>query len=455
MVRKIHKVDTVVLGGGPGGVAAALTAVKAGLKVVIADPLEPGGVCLNRGCVPAKTWLCAEHAYRISKWAEKLGAAPPVAYDFKKIAQHKESVIQLGRKSLTHVLNKRGVEWISGTAAFTSSHQLEINSGEKKLEFQTAVIATGSQPIEIFDTGGNFYNSDNIFSLEKLPSSVIIIGGGVCGVEMATFFAGMDCKVTLIEALPDILPSEDAELRAIVKRELKKTGVTIKTGVMVKSAKQDGGGCMVETSGGVFTSEIALSAVGRMGRTESMGLDKAGVRVDVKGFIEVDGSMRTSREGIYAVGDVAGKSLLAYTAHHEGIVAGRNIAGNAAAVDYRFVPSIIFTHPEIGSVGYTEEELKQIGAHYRAGRHYIRALARAQAGGETAGLVKVLIAEDNSILGIHVASAGATEIIHSGVVAMLAGMKADKLADCIFGHPTIAEAIPLATADALGTSIYT
>ncbi|GMT42701.1 MAG: dihydrolipoyl dehydrogenase [bacterium] len=453
--KNFYDTDVVVLGGGPGGSAAALTAANAGLKTAIIDPCEPGGTCLNRGCVPAKTWLAVEHLYRRSKWSEAIGGGPPVRYDYKKIREHQKNVIRLGQKSLSSVFRRKGIEWITGTAAFTSDRTIEIDGGAKKINFKHAVIATGSQPIELFGGIENSYNSDNIFSIQDFPSSIVIIGGGACGVEMAAFFGGMDCRVTLIEALVDILPAEDAEMRSVVKREFKKTGVTIKTGVAVQSAIGKNGGCAVEADDGTVTAgDALLSAIGRMAQTEPLRLDKAGVRTDVKGFIEVDGAMGTSREGIYAVGDVTGKSLLAYTAHHEGIVAGRSITGRSAAMDYRFVPSIVFTNPEIGSVGSTEEELRQMGTHYRAGRYYVRALARAQASGEIAGIIKVLVGEDKSILGVHIAAPGATELIHVGVAAMRAGMKADDLADTVFGHPTLSEAIPLAAADALGISVY-
>ena len=453
MVKTV-KTNVAVIGGGPGGTAAALTAAAASLKCVIIDSGEPGGTCLNRGCVPAKSWLAVEHHYRMTKWAERLGGAAAKMYDFEKIKSHQENVVELGRKGLDSVFRKKGVEWISGAATFTSNRSLSINGGETSVEFNHAVIATGSQPIEIFGTGENFFNTDTIFDIKKMPSSVAIIGGGASGMEMAAFFIGMGCGVTVIEALPDVLPSEDDDTTAIVKRELKKSGAVIKSGTKVIKAECKSGGCVIETDSGKVEAQIVLSAIGRMPNTKTLALDKAGVRSDIKGFIEVDGSMATTQDGIYAIGDVAGKSLLAYTAHHEGVIAARNIIGKPAHMDYRFVPSVIFTNPEVASVGFTENELKQVGKQYRAGKYFVRALARAQAGGEIAGLVKVLVGEDDAILGIHIASPHATELIHSGLMAMQSGMTAHRLADSIYGHPTLSEAIPLAAADAIGISIY-
>lgn len=453
--KEIVKTDIAVIGAGPGGTAAALTAVNAGLKTVIIDSAEPGGTCLNRGCVPSKTWLAAEHLYSRAGWAQNLGGKRGEPYDFEKIKTHQENTVGLVRKGLTGTFKRKGVEWIGGNATFISDRQVEIDGGEKIVEFKNAIIAVGTEPIDRFGQAERFYNTDTIFSLDRLPASIAIIGAGAAGMEMATFFSGMGCGVTVIEALEDILPTEDGEIRRIVKREFKKRKVTIKTGAPVENAEYKNGECLVEIEGGeVVKATVLLSVTGRKARTESLGLNNAGVSTDVRGFIEVDGTMGTTREGIYAVGDVAGKYLLAYTAHHEGIVAVRNIIGESAHMEYRFVPSIIFSSPEVGSVGKTEEELKQTGRSYRAGRHHIRALARAQASGEIAGMVKVLVGEENTILGIHIASALASELIHSGSTAMAAGMKADKLADTIYGHPTFSEAIPLATADALGKSIY-
>ena len=451
---KTIKTDVVVIGGGPGGTAAALTVAATGLKCVIVDSGEPGGTCLNRGCVPAKSWLAVEHHYRMTKWAETLGGATAKMYDFEKIKNHQQNVVELGRKGLDSVFRKKSVEWVSGSGSFTSSRSLSVNDGEISVEFKYAVIATGSQPIEIFGAAENFFNTDTIFDIKKLPKSIAIIGGGASGMEMATFFGGMGTKVTVIEALLDVLPTEDDDTTAIVKRELKKIGVVIKAGTKVNSAEYKSGRCIIETDSGEVETEILLSAVGRMPNTKTLGLDKASVRPDIKGFIEVDGSMATTQDGIYAIGDVAGKSLLAYTAHHEGIVAARNIIGKPAHMDYRFVPSIIFSNPEVASVGFTENELKQVGRRYRAGKYFVRALARAQAGGEIAGLAKVLVGDDDAILGIHIAAPHATELIHSGLIAMQSGMTAHQLADSIYGHPTISEAIPLAAADALGISIY-
>lgn len=453
MTQSLIVCDVAVIGAGPAGYAAALTTAAGGLKTILIDKGDVGGTCLNRGCVPAKTWLAASHIVKTLEWGKKIGLSAAVP-DYALLRMHQRDVVGVMQKGLLGVFKKKGVEMLRGAATFVSPTGITLDTG-LKVQFKKAVIAVGSRPAEIFGTGERFFTSDSVFSLETLPASIAIIGAGAIGIEMAVFFASMGSKVTLLEALPEILPAADGEIRQLLRRELKKLGVDIQTGVKIAETRSDADRCrIVLEDGKTFTTEILLTAAGRKPATDALALDKAGVRVNIRGFIETDGTMGTSKEGIYAAGDVAGKALLAYTAHHEGVAAARNILGHGAHIDHRFVPYILFGDPESAWVGWTEEQLKQTGTHYKAGRYHVRALARAQASGEIAGMVKVLVGEDKSILGVHMAAPHATEIIHAAAVAMAAGMKADALCDLPFGHPTYSEAISLAAADALGISIY-
>ncbi len=453
MTESLIVCDVAVVGAGPAGYAAALTTAAGGLKTVLIDKGDAGGTCLNRGCVPAKTWLAAAHIVKTLEWGKKIGL-PAAVPDYALLKTHQREVVQLVHKGLLGVFKKKGVELLRAAAVFVSPTEMMLDTGVT-VRFKKAVVATGSRPAEIFGTGERFYTSDTVFGLEKLPSSIAVVGAGAIGLELTVFFARMGCKVTLFEALPDILPPADGEIRQLLRRELKKLGVDTHTGVKIAEAKSETGCCRITLEDGrTFTADILLTAAGRKPATDAFGLDKAGVRVNIRGFIETDATMGTSKEGIYAAGDVAGKSLLAYTAHHEGVAAARNILGHGSHIDHRFVSYIVFGDPESAWVGQTEEQLKQTGTHYKAGRYHVRALARAQASGEIAGMVKVLVGEDKSILGVHMASPHATEIIHAAAVAMAAGMKADALCDLPFGHPTYSEAISLAAADALGISIY-
>ncbi len=452
MDKSVTKVDVAVIGGGPGGSAVAQALADARLKTVIIDSGDIGGTCLNRGCVPSKSWLSAEHLYRSKNFAKKIGAEISKP-DFQKIKEHQREVVGIMQKGLMATYKKNGVEIIKGFVSFLSPNSISLNNGETVLEFNHAVIATGSEPLDIFGKGERIYNSDTIFGIDEIPVSITIIGGGVIGIEMATFFSGMESEVTVVEALDDILPAEEAEIRATVKRELKKTGVTFKLGVKVETVEHGSSLCKITLGGGeVIKSRSVLVAIGRSPLTKKLSPEKAGIRVDANGYVITDRGLRSSNSSVYAVGDVAGKSLLAYTAHHEGVVAAKNIIGGSAKADYENIVSVVFSNPEIGSVGKREEELKKNGTPYTKGVCFIRSLARAHASGETAGLVKVLVGDDGAILGLHICGAGATELIHTGLVAIKAGMKAKELSEMTFGHPIIAEAIPLALHAARGAT---
>ncbi|MBI3795234.1 MAG: NAD(P)/FAD-dependent oxidoreductase [Nitrospinae bacterium] len=342
------------------------------------------------------------------------------------------------------------MEVIAGRAAFLSDRKIGINDGERVITFKRAVIAVGSKPIELFGRGPGFYDTDGIFEISELPKSVVIVGGGAVGVEMASFFSALACEVSVVEAMDEILPFADQEVTGVLKREFKKNGVTLLTGAKISNAWSDGGVCKMELEDGrTMNSEAVVIAAGRKPNLAGLGLDKAGVAVGIGGNVEVDEAMSTTRGGIFAVGDAAGKRQLAYTAHHEGLVAGRNILGRPSRMDYRAVPSIVFSGPEIACIGPTENQMARTGVKTRVGRHHVRALARAQACGETTGMFKVIEGEDHSILAVHIASPYATEIIHGAVTAMRAGMTVAELAGTVFGHPTFSEGISLAAEDAI------
>jgi len=451
--------DVVVIGGGPGGLSAAQTAAAGGLKTLLVESSFLGGTCLNRGCIPAKAWISAAHlmknqrlAFKIGVWegSHDHGISNLGPAGFANLQSHARKIIGTMQKGAASTLKKLGVQTVSGKATFLSKSQIEINGGEEIISFKRAVIATGTEPVELFARPPGFYDTDGIFDIFELPRSVAIIGAGAVGMEMATFFNDIGCKVTVIEVMDDVLPFADEEIRDVLKREFKKTGIALMVGTKITNVSSQSGRCAMELEdGSVVNADAVLVAAGRKPNIAELGLDKAGVASNVWGFINTDSSMETSRVGIYAVGDVAGKARLAHTAHHEGIVAARNILGKSAEMDYRVVPNLVFSSPEIACVGPTEEHLTRTGVKIKVGRHQVRALGRAQAGGEITGMFKVVAGKDNSILAVHIASPFATEIIHGAVTAMAAGMKLNELADTIFGHPTYSEGIGLAAADAL------
>ena len=462
MNKAVMDADVVVIGGGPGGLSAAETAAAGGLKTVMVEYAELGGTCLNRGCVPAKTWISATHLIKNIRRAAKIGVAKAYAGSdpgalgldserFSKLQSHMREVVGVLQKGAVSNLKKAGVQVLGGKAEFLSKNEVGVNGAKGVVRFKRAVIATGSRPVELFSKLPGFFDTDDVFGLTEWPLSVAVVGAGAAGVEMASFFNGAGCDVTVIEVMDDVLPFADEEIRAVLKREFKKSGINLLLGAKVVNAQSQSGRCVLELEeGGSVKADVTIIAAGRKPNVGGLGLDKAGVSSDVWGNINVDASMETSSGGIYAVGDVTGKSRLASTAHREGIVAARNILGTSDKMDYRVVPNIVFSDPEIACIGPTEDSLARTGAKIKVGRRHVRSLARAQAGGEITGLFKVMVGKDNSILAVHVTSPMATEIIHGAATAMAAGMKADALADVVFGHPTYSEGIALAAADAVG-----
>jgi dihydrolipoamide dehydrogenase len=449
MSKKTIKADVAVIGAGPGGGAAAEKTARGGLATVLIDKSEVGGTCLNRGCVPSKVWLAASHLNRMNSLAKKLGTSIPPPL-FPEIKRKHQDVVSIMRKGLQSTYKKSGIEYITGEAVFRSEKRIEIDNGEYEVEFDHAVIATGSLPVNPF--GESVKTSDSIFGLESLPSSIMIIGGGAIGIEMATFFSDMGTDVAVVEEMEDILMPVDADIRNVVKRELKKSGVRFVTGSRVESINERGGQKEIVLSNGeTFLTDEVLVSIGRKAGTARLNLDNVGIETGRNGFIKVDSEMRSTQKNIFAVGDAAGRGMLAYTAHHEGVTAARNILGKEGAVniDYGNIPIIIYSNPEIGFVGKTEMKLKDEGTPYDKGEYFIRALARAHASDEIAGTVKILAGKDGKLLGIHIAAPQATELIHAGVVAMNAGMKVEELAGTIFGHPTLSEAIALAAEELL------
>ena len=449
MSTKTIKADVAIIGAGPGGGAVAEKSAMGGLSIVLIDKSEVGGTCLNRGCVPSKVWLAASHLNRMNSLAKKLGTsiAPPL---FTEIKKKHQDVVSIMRKGLLSSYKKAGIEYITGEAVFKSDKIIDINNGEYEVEFDHAVIATGSLPVNPF--GETAKTSDSIFGMESLPSSITIVGGGAIGIEMATFFSDMGSAVTVVEEMEDILMPVDADIRNVVKRELKKCGVKFVTGSRVNKINETDGQKEITLSNGkVLLTDEVLVSIGRRADTANLNLDNAGIKTGRSGTVEVDPTMRTTQKNIFAVGDTAGRGMLAYTAHHEGVTAARNILGKGERVDadYGNIPIIIYSNPEIGFVGKTEQELIDEGTPYDKGIYFIRALARAHASDEIAGTVKILADKDGTLLGIHIASPQATEIIHAGVVAMNGGMKVEELAATLFGHPTLSESIALAAEELL------
>ncbi len=450
----MERFDVFVIGAGPGGYSAALRAVGHGLSVAIAEKGEIGGACLNRGCVPAKAWISSAETVDMADHMATLAIQPfEYAPDFKKVVEQQRAIVAPFRKSLTALLEKRGVKIIRGSARFTSPSTAVVDGGGD-IAFSNAVIATGTQPASLFGAGPDpILDSSSIFEMETIPSSIVIVGAGAIGCEFASALSRFGVKVTVLELLPRILPIEDAEVSATLAREFKKRKIQVETGVRIVKLERSGEGVTATLEDGrTFTADKALVSTGRRFPTGSLGLDSAGVKTGARGEILTDGLMRTNVPNIYAVGDVAGKYLLAYTAYAEGKHSADVIAGKTTEPLSMTVPSAVFTIPEIGSVGVTEATAP---AGFKKGVFHFRSLARAHAAGEIAGFVKVIADGDtDKLIGVHIIGPRATDMIHTASVAVSAGMTTRDFGRLVFCHPTFAEAMVEAVHDVHGESIH-
>lgn len=449
--------DVAVLGGGPGGYAAALRAAYHGLSVALIEKGEIGGACLNRGCVPAKIWISAAETVDHARLMASLAAEPfEYSVDFPKMAARQRKIVAQFRKSLATMIEKRGIDVIEGEGRFIAADKIAVSgaTGESEVSFKNAIIATGTAPASFFEGDPEvMLTNSSIFDLEKLPESILIIGAGPIGCEIAGVMARLGSEVTMVEMMPRVLPREDGEVSALLARELKKLKVRVMTGVKIDCFQTENGRAIATLlDGEVIEAEKALVSIGRTFPTGPLGLGNAGVKTADNGAIETDNNMRTSAPGIYAVGDVAGKNLLAYTAYREGALAADQCAGVAVEADEPVIPTAIFTMPEVGSVGVTQEEAPEDA---RVGTFMFRALARAHASGEISGFVKIIAdADSDRLLGAHIVGPRATDMIHICSAALSAGMTARRLGAMLFAHPTFAEAIVEAAHDVHGQSIH-
>ncbi|MDH5636925.1 MAG: dihydrolipoyl dehydrogenase [Nitrospinota bacterium] len=445
--------DLVVLGGGPGGYSAALRAAGAGLKVAVVEKDLVGGACLNRGCVPAKAWIAGaetvDHAAHINQVAESPFEFTP---SFSKIAAREKKIVAQFRKALSSLLKKKDVEVIKGEGAFTAPDR--ITAAGREIAFKHALIATGTAPARLFGLSADqALDTNSIFDMDEPPASMIIIGAGVVGCEFACVFARLGVRVTMLEMMPSILPRMDGEVARLMERELKKLKVEVITGANIKGveAKPTEATAVLENGAEVVAEKVFLS-VGRSFPTGALGLEKAGVKTRENGSVETDPDYRTSSPNIFAVGDVAGRFLLAYTAYREGAFVADLIAGKSPDRNFGPVPMSIFTIPEIGAVGVTQEDAPP-GA--KVGSFMFRGLARAHATGEIAGFVKIIAdGETDLVLGAHMIGPRSTDMIHIAAVAMKAGMTARQLGETLFAHPTLAEAVLEAAHDVHGQALH-
>ncbi len=458
-------IKITIIGAGPGGYVAAIRAAQMGAEVTIVENTEVGGTCLNRGCIPTKTLIASAETLERVRRSEDFGitVSGDIGYNLTKIQERKDKTVSLQVKGIRGLFKSWGVTLIEGFGYFLAHDtvNVELKDGTTRdLKSDKIIIATGSRPARLpglpFD-GKSVITSDEAILLKKIPKSMLIVGAGVIGSEFAFIYRMLGAEVSIVEMMPRALVTEDEDMAAIIEREFKKSGIKLLTNVKVENIRKDAAGLTITklSNGKEIQAETVLISIGRSMNSGNLGLDKVGVETGKRDEVIVNDRMETTAPGIYAVGDVTGKMLLAHVASHQGLVSVENALGNSDSIDYTVVPSGVFTMPEIGSVGLREHEARDQGIKYRIGRFPYRALGKAHAMGEITGMVKVISDEaSDKILGVHICGAHATDMVHEGALAIRTGTTAKKLGHMIHAHPTLAEAVLEAAEDVHGLAIH-
>jgi dihydrolipoamide dehydrogenase len=447
MNEKQQAFDVVVIGGGPGGYPAAIKAAQNGKSVALVEAGQLGGTCLNRGCIPSKALIAGAEALHRIRQAEELGIhVENVSFDFKKMVVRKDAIVDKVRKGLEGLITSNQITLFKGFGKFVTPKRIKI-TGEDNLEIQAdkTIIATGSEPKEMpaFPFDHKFiHDSTSMLNIDTLPEHLVIIGGGVIGCEFASLYVEFGVKVTILEVLPRIIPMECTSVSNALTKAFKKRGIDIRTHVFVESIERKNNGVTVHLAGNnTIEADMALVATGRKLNIKDIGLERAGVLVNDKGLIEVNDKMETTVPGIYAVGDIASRWWLAHVASHQGVVAGSNAAGKEMRMHYNAVPSVIFTNPEIGTVGYTLENAINAGYQATLGTFPFQALGKSQATVQTEGFAQVVIDKGTGqVLGAQVVGHEASTLVAEMGVVIANEMTIEEVTHTIHAHPTIAEA---------------
>ncbi|WP_421703075.1 dihydrolipoyl dehydrogenase [Aliiroseovarius sp.] len=455
--------DLIVIGAGPGGYVAAIRAAQLGLKVACVEGRGSlGGTCLNVGCIPSKALLTSSGKYAELKHLAAHGVAVEGAsLDLGAMMARKDKVVGDLTKGIAFLFKKNGVDLIEGWATIPAAGTVQV--GDETYETANILIATGSEPtplpgVEIDE--GDVLSSTGALALEEVPEHLVVIGAGVIGLELGQVWSRLGAKVTVVEYLDRILPGIDGDIAKLAQRALSKRGLKFQLGRAVQSVtKGDNGLTLTMERVGKGTEETleadkVLVAIGRRPVLGGLGLDTLGVAVNGRGFIEVDETFRTSVPGIYAIGDCVPGPMLAHKAEEDGVACVEHLAGLNGHVDYGTVPGVVYTDPEVASVGQTEEALKDAGTDYITGKFTFMANSRARASGETDGAVKVLASPDGKLLGAHICGAHAGDLIAELVLAMTKGATITEVAATCHAHPSMAEAVKEACLDALGRALH-
>jgi dihydrolipoamide dehydrogenase len=463
-----EKYDAIVIGGGPGGYVCAIRLAQLGRKVACVEAGEVGGICLNWGCIPSKALISAAHLYQKARHAAPEGiTCSGIELDVGRLQDHKDGIVKRLTGGVRTLLRGNGVRLLEGRAELEDGRRVRLTGRDGATRTiaadQGIVLATGSSTIELpglpFDGTGVIGARDAV-SLRSVPQRLLVVGGGVIGLELGMLYQSLGSELTIVELLPTLLSGIDRDCAKVVERRLGKLGAKIFTRTRAPGYERLPDGTLavrLETPEGPSTVEcdVVLVAVGMRPRSENLGLEALGVEVDARAFIRTDERCETSVPGLFAVGDVSGPPLLAHKASKEGEVCAEVIAGRAAAKDWVSIPAVVFTDPEIASAGLTEEQATLQGFSVRVGRFPFAALGRAMSLGETDGLVKAVSdAKSGRLLGMHIVGPSASDLISEAALALELGATVEDLSLTIHPHPTLSEALMEASSAALGHAIH-
>lgn len=462
-----QRYDLAIIGSGPGGYVAAVRAAQLGFKTVCIDKREvPGGTCLNIGCIPSKALLHSSEFYaKCQKESQEQGVQfSELSYDFKQMMHRKEGIVKGLVDSVAHLFERYHVDFVKGEASFKDEHTLEVKQGShsQEIEANAFLLATGSESIALsalpFDER-QIVSSTGALSLPRVPKHLAVIGAGIIGVELASVYSRLGAKVTIVEMLDRICPTLDLALSRQLLQVLRKQGMEFwLSSKVVTAVKQPDEVILTVDKGDQLanlSADVVLVAVGRRPYSQGLGLDKIGIEINDRGFVRTDRNFRTSQPHILAIGDLIEGPMLAHRASEEGISAIEILAGRRPRINYLAIPNVVYTHPEVASVGLTEQEARDAQLSIRVGTCPFRANPRARCMGELDGFVKVIGEEiTDRLLGIHIIGAHASELIAEGMLAMEQGISMQELAQGAYAHPTLSEAVKEAALSALGRAIH-
>jgi dihydrolipoamide dehydrogenase len=467
-MAEVETYDAVVIGAGTGGYPAAIRLAQLGVKTLVVDKQYAGGVCLNVGCIPSKALIHAAKMVDKARHLEDIGVrgvgTPTI--DLAAMQKWKETVVNKLTSGVKTLFKANKATFVEGAATIVSPTSIEVKKkgGDTlRVETRNLVVATGSVPIQIpgftYD-GKRVIDSTGALALTELPRRMVVIGGGYIGLELGTVYAKFGTKVTVVEALPQLLTGVDPDCVKVVAQKLKKLGVEVVLNAKAKGWEDKGDRAVVtiETQGGgtaTIDADVILVTVGRKPVTQGFGLDKIGVKLDDRGFIVTDKQQKTNVAGVYAVGDCTPGPMLAHKSTKEGEVVAEVIAGRNAAMDVRTIPAVVFTDPEIATTGLTEQQAKEAGRKVKVGKYPFSVLGRALSVNEPEGFAKIVAdAETEEILGVHVVGGNASDLISEAALAIEMGAVLHDLSLTVHPHPTMPEALMEAAAHALGEAIH-